>query len=81
MSRDSNLCGCCFPVVDNESARVFTSGFDEQEQAITIMKGEVFFTGFGFKDFIVSEGACDTRHVWIHSKIGTHLMDHSVVST
>ncbi len=64
-----------------EAPEFFTSGFDEQEQAITIMKGEVFFTGFGFKDFIVSEGACDTRHIWIPSIIGTCLMDHSIACT
>jgi hypothetical protein len=38
----------------SEAPELFTRCFDEQEQAITIMKGEVFFTGFSFEDFVVS---------------------------
>lgn len=39
-----------------------------------------FFSGLSFKDLVVSEGACDTRHVWILSIVGTRLMDHSIDS-
>jgi len=39
-----------------EAPEFFTVGFDVQEQSITIMKDEVFFTGFSFEDFVVSEG-------------------------
>ncbi|CCJ85798.1 hypothetical protein BN133_2175 [Cronobacter dublinensis 582] len=54
-----------------EAPEFFTGGFDEQEQAVTIMKSEVFFPRFGFKDFVVSQWACNARHVWIPSIIGT----------
>lgn len=45
------------------------------------MQGEVFFAGFRFEDLVVSEGACNARHVWIPSIIGTRLMDHSIACT
>jgi len=63
MSRDSIGSATTDRTLIAESPEFFTSGFDEQEQAITIMKSEVFFTRFGFEYFVVIEGACDARYV------------------
>ncbi|SAY55796.1 conserved hypothetical protein [Klebsiella quasipneumoniae subsp. similipneumoniae] len=63
----------------SEAPELFTRRFDEQEKTVAIMERKVFFSGFSFKYFVVSQWACNARHIWIPSIIGTRLGTRYIV--
>ena len=81
MSRDSDSFGYYLPDVGFGSAIAFFQMFRRVRTDRPIMQSEVFFSGFSFEDFVVSERVCDAHNVWIPSIIGTRLVEHSIACT
>lgn len=56
MRQGSDLCGWHCLVADSENAKVFTRSFDEYEQAVTIVQGEVFSRGLDLSISLLVRG-------------------------